>query len=494
MLSTAPTIKFNNRAEMDTRVRDQTQKLLEKVLDEAGYCGIWDACSVKRHRASKDAFTAQCVFNDPHRKRTAIKCYTMPVTSDKDTAYEVYLYPPSDYDINDVFAVLDTGQQHEPATKCPEIPKVSAEPEIITDKAITIDGLEYGKPYWGTVVNVTEFGAFVELAQGIQGMVHVSNWHSGRYIQDLRKEAHVGQRIVVVVMGRKPDGKIQLCRSGFEDSKEAADAESDSKTFTGIPDEKGHLRLKGYSDDPARMSELLTELALHWDEAEDDHLSSTKIQKIWRAYIRNKYNAKTTPVVSGLFNKMVNLDWMHNDYVDEDNKKYYTITEEGWRELGGRDGIVGEPKPSPALPSKSEIEDEEEPDILVFEEDVDEETGEGIDVEQDPEQWDNEEWGEEEEYDEEEDGDEFPDDDFLADLQQPEPMPDKGMVQKYVDTLRRVAVIESQISKTIANAPALLKEYYQLMRWLDDNPNAKTEVERMKQLIEMLEEFKRVFK
>ena len=57
-------------------------------------------------------------------------------------------------------------------------------PEILTKSEImTIDDLKIGDELTGKVRNITDFGAFVDIGVGIDGLVHISNI-SNKFIKD----------------------------------------------------------------------------------------------------------------------------------------------------------------------------------------------------------------------------------------------------------------------------------------------------------------------
>nr|BAL55655.1 polyribonucleotide nucleotidyltransferase [uncultured Chloroflexota bacterium] len=70
---------------------------------------------------------------------------------------------------------------------------------------------EVGEIYTGRVVRTTDFGAFVEILPGTDGMVHISQLDTTRVnrVEDVVK---VGDEITVMVTDIDPDGKIRLSR------------------------------------------------------------------------------------------------------------------------------------------------------------------------------------------------------------------------------------------------------------------------------------------
>ena len=70
---------------------------------------------------------------------------------------------------------------------------------------------EVGKTYLGKVVKVVDFGAFVEIFAGTEGLLHISEI-AERRIEDIRDEVKVGDKILVKVLALDPQGKIKLSR------------------------------------------------------------------------------------------------------------------------------------------------------------------------------------------------------------------------------------------------------------------------------------------
>ena len=74
---------------------------------------------------------------------------------------------------------------------------------------------ELNKTYLGKVVRVVDFGAFVEILPGTDGLLHVSEMAAHR-VQDVRNEVKEGDQILVKVVNIEPgSGKIRLSRKAL---------------------------------------------------------------------------------------------------------------------------------------------------------------------------------------------------------------------------------------------------------------------------------------
>jgi len=91
---------------------------------------------------------------------------------------------------------------------------IAAETEVAADKARnTIENLtaeaEVGKTYHGKVTRVTDFGAFVEIFPGTEGLVHVSQLSDG-YVSKVADVVQVGDEIEVKCKEIDKLGRINL--------------------------------------------------------------------------------------------------------------------------------------------------------------------------------------------------------------------------------------------------------------------------------------------
>jgi polyribonucleotide nucleotidyltransferase len=69
---------------------------------------------------------------------------------------------------------------------------------------------EVGKVYTGKVVNITKFGAFVNILPGRDGLVHVSRIGGGKRVERVEDVVSLGQELGVIVDDIDPNGKVSL--------------------------------------------------------------------------------------------------------------------------------------------------------------------------------------------------------------------------------------------------------------------------------------------
>jgi polyribonucleotide nucleotidyltransferase len=81
---------------------------------------------------------------------------------------------------------------------------------------------ELNKTYMGKVQRITDFGAFVEIMPGTDGLLHVSEIANHR-VKDVRDELKEGQQVLVKVINIDPTGKIRLSRKALLQEQAARD-------------------------------------------------------------------------------------------------------------------------------------------------------------------------------------------------------------------------------------------------------------------------------
>ena len=77
---------------------------------------------------------------------------------------------------------------------------------------------EVGNTYLGKVVKVLDFGAFIEILPGTEGLLHISQI-SERRIEDIHSEVKRGDKILVKVLDIDRQGKIRLSRRAVLDDQ-----------------------------------------------------------------------------------------------------------------------------------------------------------------------------------------------------------------------------------------------------------------------------------
>ena len=69
---------------------------------------------------------------------------------------------------------------------------------------------EVGAEYAGRVVNITKFGAFVNILPGRDGLLHISKIGGSKRIDKVEDVLELGQEVQVFVEDVDPNGKISL--------------------------------------------------------------------------------------------------------------------------------------------------------------------------------------------------------------------------------------------------------------------------------------------
>jgi polyribonucleotide nucleotidyltransferase len=83
---------------------------------------------------------------------------------------------------------------------------------------------ELNKTYLGKVQRITDFGAFVEIMPGVDGLLHVSEIAHYR-VKEVRDELKEGEQVMVKVINIDPSGKIRLSRKALLQPEEGQQAQ-----------------------------------------------------------------------------------------------------------------------------------------------------------------------------------------------------------------------------------------------------------------------------
>ncbi|MCH2582119.1 MAG: S1 RNA-binding domain-containing protein, partial [Planctomycetes bacterium] len=83
--------------------------------------------------------------------------------------------------------------------------------------------VEVGKLYRGKVVSIKDFGCFVEVLPGQEGLVHVSELADG-FVDKVGDLVSIGDIIKVKCLGTDDQGRIKLSKKGAEDGDGGGDS------------------------------------------------------------------------------------------------------------------------------------------------------------------------------------------------------------------------------------------------------------------------------
>jgi polyribonucleotide nucleotidyltransferase len=124
--------------------------------------------------------------------------------------------------------------------------------QIISDIAAVA---EIGKTYLGKVVRIADFGAFVEIFPGTDGLLHISEISENR-VANVRDELNEGDQILVKVLAQEGN-KIKLSRKAVlreqrEKLKQAAGGAAPEEGEEPTPTETRTPRPEGATDAPPR--------------------------------------------------------------------------------------------------------------------------------------------------------------------------------------------------------------------------------------------------
>ncbi len=107
---------------------------------------------------------------------------------------------------------------------------------------------ELNKSYLGTVQRITDFGAFVEIMPGVDGLLHVSEIAKHR-VNDVRDELKEGDQLMVKVINIDPSGKVRLSRKALLEGPDEPAEGGAAAPRSHEPREHGH---GGRHDGPPR--------------------------------------------------------------------------------------------------------------------------------------------------------------------------------------------------------------------------------------------------
>jgi polyribonucleotide nucleotidyltransferase len=86
--------------------------------------------------------------------------------------------------------------------------------------------VKIGKIYKGRVTSVKDFGAFVEILPGRDGLCHISEL-SNEYVNNVADVCKVGDEMEVLVIDVDDHDRVKLSRRKAMEPEEGAEAESE---------------------------------------------------------------------------------------------------------------------------------------------------------------------------------------------------------------------------------------------------------------------------
>jgi polyribonucleotide nucleotidyltransferase len=111
---------------------------------------------------------------------------------------------------------------------------------------------EVGKIYTGKVVNITKFGAFINILPGRDGLVHISRLGQGKRVERVEDVVELGQELQVRVDDIDPQGKVSLSLVGGADAPSGGNVESGGSRSSGssdAPASNGGVRRASFEDE-----------------------------------------------------------------------------------------------------------------------------------------------------------------------------------------------------------------------------------------------------
>ena len=188
--------------QMDMKVHGLPVEIMEKALKQSheGRMFILDhilsVIAGPRKEISKYAPQIEKIMVKPEKIGTIIG-------KGGETINKITTETGAQVDIDDSGLVTVAGNDPEKIAKAVEwIKSLVEEPEV-------------GKVYNGTVVTIKDFGAFVNIMPGIDGMLHISQIREGKRLKSVEEVLHVGDKVRVRLVAIE-HGKLSLSMIGVE--------------------------------------------------------------------------------------------------------------------------------------------------------------------------------------------------------------------------------------------------------------------------------------
>ena len=144
---------------------------------------------------------------------------------------------------------------------------------------------ELGAEYTGRVVNVTKFGAFVNILPGRDGLLHISKIGRGKRVERVEDVLNLGDEVTVRVDDIDNSGKLSLSLAGDE-------AEQGDSSGTSESSSNGGGRGEGREESRAPRSEGRSESRPPRSDSTDDERGGTEVasfEESWDSQVREEF-------------------------------------------------------------------------------------------------------------------------------------------------------------------------------------------------------------
>jgi polyribonucleotide nucleotidyltransferase len=102
-------------------------------------------------------------------------------------------------------------------------------------------GAQLGKTYLGKVVRITDFGAFIEILPGVDGMVHISQI-SADHLNRVEDALQMGDEVLTMVTDVTGEGKVRLSRRAVLEGWSLEEAMANDRPSGGSGGNRGGNR------------------------------------------------------------------------------------------------------------------------------------------------------------------------------------------------------------------------------------------------------------
>ena len=133
---------------------------------------------------------------------------------------------------------------------------------------------DVGGVYMGKVVNITKFGAFVNILPGRDGLVHISKLGRGKRINAVEDVLSLGDEIEVRVDEIDDKGKVSLSPVGDGSEGDAQQGGSDEPRAERGPRPEPRHRDEDRGPRPERSATMSDAVVVSFEDAFDEELRS----------------------------------------------------------------------------------------------------------------------------------------------------------------------------------------------------------------------------